>query len=260
VTGADGVVAFDTGSATVGYYPKNTLFQVSAYHPDHGLMSRELITTNCTTCTSQELVAYRLEFDSADAALAGFESASATESGDSDDSTQGQGGGGAVGPFALPPAACNTYEWRIKTSVDLPCATPNGASLGCVTYVNGTPTGPVEINETNESSTELDAEVNAEAKGKLATFGAEVSVSASGSQKVSRKSTLKTGAGSNNLPGKCGEVCIRTKVKEVTFQKWKFVCWHDEAGWWGQWAPTGHEQVCSLVTGTCHDISGLTDC
>lgn len=257
VTDLDGVVAFDTGSATVGYYPKDTLFQVSAYHPDHGLMSRQLTTTNCTTCSSYEIAAYRLEFSNTDAAIAGPES---SESSDSDATTPGQGGGGAEGPFSVPPLTCNTYEWRIKSSVDLPCATPNGASLGCVTYVNGTPTGPVEIDESNETSAELDAEINAEAQGKLSTFGAKVSTTVSGSRKVVRKSTLKTSAGGNNLPGKCGEVCVRTKVKEVTFQKWKFVCWHNEAGWWGQWVPTGHEQVYSLVTGTCHDISGLTDC
>ena len=152
------------------------------------------------------------------------------------------------------------YGVGLEKHVDLPCAPPNGAELVCATYIDGTPTGKKSIDEEKCNEVQIEAEITSEASAGIGNLGVKVGSKIGTTRKVTSCFTVSTTIGENKLKGKCGEICVRTKLKKITLRKWKHTCYCDERGWWMVWAPTGVLKDYEIATGYCDDTSDLKDC
>jgi hypothetical protein len=107
---------------------------------------------------------------------------------------------------------------------------------------------------------QIEAEITSEAEAGIGNLGVKVGSKIGTTRKVTSCFTVSTTIGENKLKGKCGEICVRTKLKKITLRKWKHTCYCDERGWWMVWAPTGVLKDYEIATGYCDDTSDLTDC
>ena len=112
------------------------------------------------------------------------------------------------------------YGVGLEKHVDLPCAPPNGAELVCTTYIDGTSTGKKILDEEKCSEVQIEAEITSEASAGIGNLGGvKIGSKIGETRKVTSCFTVTTTIGENKLKGKCGEICVRTKLKKIKLRK-----------------------------------------
>ncbi|MFQ5749197.1 MAG: carboxypeptidase-like regulatory domain-containing protein [Planctomycetota bacterium] len=255
-TNAVGLVQFTGDDVTANYWPKGSFVHVLVTAPGYRTFQRTFMTlavapTDCA-CPNRHSYEIRLRPNGAPAA-------SSPPGGGGGPSIGGGGQGGMIQngrmddycffeTISNQPLPCCSH--KVQDGWPVEAFTP---PLGSVQYINGAPSGQLDIKTSSESSFHLKASVSGQTSGLLKKLGFKITAPASGGFDVTKKVEIEETIGANPIPGFNGTIALRAKVAKMTLQEF---C-HGEDGVLN---PRGDPIDIIMVVGTCTAPEGNDDC